>query len=227
MKRETFLTLTINFKVIVYVIVLYGFSICNAGSYDDFFSAIKKDDANAVVTLLNRGFDANTLDPAGAPGLILAIREQSLKVAAVLINWPKTNVELRTPQDESPLMLASLKGLTQLCKQLISRDADVNKPGWTPLHYAATNGHLEIMSVLLENHAYIDAASPNGTTPLMMAAQYGTPSAVKLLLEAGADPLLKNVQNLTAIDFAQRASQQESAEIIAAFVRGRQPKGKW
>ncbi len=227
MKHEAFLTLTINFKVLVYVIVLYGFSICNAGSYDDFFSAIKKDDANAVVTLLNRGFDANTLDPAGAPGLILAIREQSLKVAAVLINWPKTNVELRTPQDESPLMLASLKGLTQLCKQLISKDADVNKPGWTPLHYAATNGHLEIMSVLLENHAYIDAASPNGTTPLMMAAQYGTPSAVKLLLEAGADPLLKNVQNLTAIDFAQRASQQESAEIIAAFVRGRQPKGKW
>lgn len=227
MKHETFQNLIISFKVLVYVIVLYGFSICNAGSYDDFFSAIKKDDANAVVTLLNRGFDANTLDPAGAPGLILAIREQSLKVAAVLINWPKTNVELRTPQDESPLMLASLKGLTQLCKQLISKDADVNKPGWTPLHYAATNGHLEIMSVLLENHAYIDAASPNGTTPLMMAAQYGTPSAVKLLLEAGADPLLKNVQNLTAIDFAQRASQQESAEIIAAFVRGRQPKGKW
>lgn len=227
MKHETFQSLIISFKVLVYVIVLYGFSICNAGSYDDFFSAIKKDDANAVVTLLNRGFDANTLDPAGAPGLILAIREQSLKVAAVLINWPKTNVELRTPQDESPLMLASLKGLTQLCKQLISKDADVNKPGWTPLHYAATNGHLEIMSVLLENHAYIDAASPNGTTPLMMAAQYGTPSAVKLLLEAGADPLLKNVQNLTAIDFAQRASQQESAEIIAAFVRGRQPKGKW
>lgn len=227
MKHETFQNLIISFKVLVYVIVLYGFSICNAGSYDDFFSAIKKDDANAVVTLLNRGFDANTLDPAGAPGLILAIREQSLKAAAVLINWPKTNVELRTPQDESPLMLASLKGLTQLCKQLISKDADVNKPGWTPLHYAATNGHLEIMSVLLENHAYIDAASPNGTTPLMMAAQYGTPSAVKLLLEAGADPLLKNVQNLTAIDFAQRASQQESAEIIAAFVRGRQPKGKW
>jgi ankyrin repeat protein len=226
-KHETFQSLIISFRYLVYVIVLYGFSICNAGSYDDFFSAIKKDDANAVVTLLNRGFDANTLDPAGAPGLILAIREQSLKVAAVLINWPKTNVELRTPQDESPLMLASLKGLTQLCKQLISKDADVNKPGWTPLHYAATNGHLEIMNVLLENHAYIDAASPNGTTPLMMAAQYGTPSAVKLLLEAGADPLLKNVQNLTAIDFAQRASQQESAEIIAAFVRGRQPKGKW
>ena len=83
------------------------------------------------------------------------------------------------------------------------------------------------MTLLLDNHAYIDAASPNGTTPLMMAAFYGTPSAVKLLLEAGADPLLKNVQGLSAIDFAQRASRQESADIIAAFVRAKQPKGKW
>jgi len=41
------------------------------------------------------------------------------------------------------------------------------------------------MMLLLDEHAYIDAASPNGTTPLMMAAHYGTPSAVKLLLEAG------------------------------------------
>ena len=62
------------------------------------------------------------------------------------------------------------------------------------------------MELLLENHAYIDAESPNGTTPLMMAAHYGTPAAVKLLLEAGADPTLKNQLGLTAIDFARRAT---------------------
>jgi ankyrin repeat protein len=83
------------------------------------------------------------------------------------------------------------------------------------------------MNLLLEHHAYIDASSPNGTTPLMMAAFYGTPSAVKLLLEAGADPLLKNEQSLTAIDFAQRNQRQDSADIIAAFVRAKQPRGKW
>lgn len=216
-----------NFKNIIYLIVLYSNCLSYAGSYDDFFSAIKQDDAPAVSALLDRGFDANTRDPSGVPGLILALREPSPKVAAVLIQWPKTRIEVRTPQDESPLMLASLKGLSDLCAQLISKDADVNKPGWTPLHYAATNGHLEIMRLLLENHAYIDAASPNRSTPLMMAAHYGTPAAVKLLLEAGADPLLKNDQGLSAIDFAQRANSQESAEIIAAFVRARQPKGTW
>jgi uncharacterized protein len=215
------------FKNVLYLIVLsVPFSVL-AGSYEDFFTAIKRDDANAVASLLKRGFDANTRDERGQHGLYLALQEPSLNVAAVLINWDKTTVESRNAADESPLMLASLKGLLPVVVKLIERGADVNKPGWAPLHYAATRGHLEVMNVLLENHAYIDAASPNGSTPLMMAALYGTPSAVKLLLEAGADPSLKNIQGMTAIDFAQRDNRRDSAEIIAAFVRGQQPKGKW
>ena len=68
---------------------------------------------------------------------------------------------------------------------------------------------------------------PNGTTPLMMAAHYGTPQAVKLLLDEGADPLLKDRRGLNAIDFANRANQTDSAELIAAHIRNRQPRGKW
>ncbi len=215
------------FKKFIYLIVLFGYSVCHAGSFEDYFSAIKRDDAGVVSALLSRGFDVNTLSPAGEHGLVLAVREPSLKVLAVLINWPRVKVEARSPQDESALMLAALKGLTDICEQLIRRGADVNKPGWTPLHYAATHGHLAIMTLLLDHHAYIDAASPNASTPLMMAAHYGTPSAVKLLLEAGADPLLKNDLGLSALDFAQRAERPDSAAIIAAFVRGRQPKGTW
>ena len=216
-----------HFKNLVY---LYVLSICFpvfSGSYEDFFTAIKRDDAGTVTTLLKRGFDPNTRDEKGLHGLHLALQEPSMKAAAVLMDWDKTTVESRNAADESPLMLASIKGLLPVVAKLIQRGADVNKPGWAPLHYAATKGHLDVMALLLENHAYIDAASPNGSTPLMMAAMYGTSSAVKLLLEAGADPSLKNSQGLTAIDFAQRDKRLDSAEIIAAFVRGRQPKGKW
>lgn len=227
MKSGRFQYIRYYFKSFIYLIVFYGYSVCQAGSYDDFFSAIKRDDADTVTALLNRGFDANTLNPTGEHGLLLALREPSLKVAAVLINWPKANVEARSRQDESPLMLAALQGLTEVCQQLIAKGADVNKPGWAPLHYAATRGHLPVMALLLDNYAYIDATSPNGSTPLMMAAHYGTPAAVKLLLEAGAEPMLKNEQGLSALDFAHRANRPDSAEIIAAFVRGRQPKGTW
>jgi ankyrin repeat protein len=219
--------LTYYIRLFFYLVVSTLFSTAHAGSYEDYFRAIKVDDEVAVSNLLQRGFDANTVDPKGQHGLIQAFRDKSLKVAETLARWPKTVVEVRTTADESPLMFASLDGHLDLAKLLISRGADVNKTGWAPLHYAATRGHLAVMNLLLENHAYIDASSPNGTTPLMMAAFYGTPSAVKLLLEAGADPLIKNEQGLTAIDFAHRNQRQDSADIIAAFVRAKQPKGKW
>ena len=214
-----------NINKVLYFIVLYGFSVCHAGSYDDYFKAIEFDDAATVSQLLRRGFDANTPNPRGEHPLLLALRASSVKVATVLIAWPQTSVESRSANDESPLMLAAFKGQLKLVEQLIAREADVNKPGWTPLHYAASSGHVAVLRLLLENDAYIDASSPNGSTPLMLAAMYGTASAVKLLLEEGADPLLTNERGLSAQDFAQLAKRDESAAIIGAFVAARQARG--
>jgi ankyrin repeat protein len=216
-----------HLKIFVYLIVASWFSLANAGSYEDFFIAIKQDNARTVTALLNRGFDPNTPNPDGLSGLYLALRDSSLKTAQTLAEWPKTNVEARTEQDESPLMMAALRGHLEMARKLIDRNADVNKTGWTPLHYASTSGHLAIIELLLEHHAYIDAESPNGTTPLMMAAHYGSSAAVKLLLQAGADPSLKNQLGLTAEDFANRANRRDVAELIGGSVRSAQPKGKW
>jgi len=216
-----------HFKYLVFVFVFTWFSVAQAGSYEDFFAAIKKDDGGVITELLRRGFDPNTPSPDGQDGLYLALRDGSLKAANALIDWPRTKVESRNAQDESPLMMAALKGHLDVVKKLIERDADVNKPGWAPLHYAATGGHLAVMELLLEQHAFIDAESPNGTTPLMMAAHYGSPAAVKLLLEAGADTAMKNQLGMTAIDFARRGNRPDSLEMISAHVRGQQPKGKW
>lgn len=221
--KECFFSVSNYFRYLVYLVVFTSFSIVCAGSFDDFFRAINQDDPVQIQTLLQRGFDPNTIDPTGQPGLILAIKLNSLKAALILIHWPKTSVEVRNVADESPLMLAALSGNLDLTRLLVQKDADVNKPGWTPLHYAATNGHVHVMSLLIDENAYIDAQSPNGTTPLMMAAHYGTPSAAKLLLEAGADPTLKNDQGLNAFDFANQAGRTESAALISAFVTGRQP----
>jgi ankyrin repeat protein len=75
-----------------------------------------------------------------------------------------------------------------------------------------------MMRLLIENDAYIDAESPNGTTPLMMAAYYASPNAVKLMLEEGADPLLKNQDGQTALDMALVKDKKLSVQYIRAFI---------
>ncbi|MGE0099467.1 MAG: ankyrin repeat domain-containing protein [Hydrogenophaga sp.] len=201
-----------------------------ASSFDDFFAAIKRDDVAAIQALARRGFDLNTRNAAGEHPLYLALRDDAANVADYLVGQAKVDVNAVSEKGETPLMMAALKGHLAMARRLIDRKAEVNKTGWTPLHYAATHAGAEspaIVRLLLENHAYIDAESPNRTTPLMMAAHYGNPGVVKLLLEEGADPLLKNQKGLSAIDFAQGANRAESAEIIAAFVRAKQPRGRW
>lgn len=223
--------MTVNFinyfKKFIYLVVLIGFGLASAGSYDDFFKALRTDDVVTVNNLLARGFDVNTLDPQGQHGLIVAIKEPSPKVAKALVNALKIDLNALNVLGESPLMLACLNGELELATQMVKKGADVNKTGWTPLHYAASKGHLSVIKLLLENYAYIDAESPNGTTPLMMASMYGTTDAVNLLLGEGADPLLKNQQGLTALQFAQRASRTDAAEILTKVMRSKQASGKW
>lgn len=217
----------IYLKKVLYLIVLIGYSVSYAGSYEDFFQAVSNDNANAVQTLLNRGFDPNSVNPKGHAALFVALRVPAPAVAKVLIAHPDTKVEVRSDKDESPLMLAAIKGQVELCRQLIERDADVNKPGWAPLHYAATSGNAAVIRLLLDHYAYIDAESPNGTTPLMMAAMYGSEDAVKVLLDAGADASIKNAIGLSAVDFAQRAGHESAVALIAAAMRGKKPAADW
>ena len=206
------------FKFIPYLFVLTHLNTSTASSFDDFFKAIKFDQPKPIEYLLKRGFDANTPNEQGQIGLHIAINKGSNKVAKVLIEWPKTQLSQINPDGESALMFAAYINNLDLAKHLINRGADVNKTGWTPLHYAATNGHIAMARLLLEHHAYIDSPSPNGTTPLMMAAQYGTPLICKLLLEEGADPTIQNQKGLTAIDFAKLGEKKDSIAYLESFV---------
>lgn len=201
-----------------------------ASSYDDFFVALKRDDVDGLQRLAQRGFDLNTLSPDGQHPLYLALRDEADRVALFLLSRPEVKVEHRNAKGESPLMMAALKGKPELVRRLIQRQAEVNKPGWAPLHYAASHASersVAVVHLLLEHHAFIDAQSPNGSTPLMMASMYGHSQVARLLLESGADPNMKNEQGLSAIDFARRAGRQDLAEAIAAAIRAQQPAGRW
>jgi len=206
------------FNKVKNLIAVVGFfsisSLAQAGSYHEFFQAIRFDQAVTIDALLARGFDPNTVNPQGVPALLMALQEQSFQAATALAHSPLLRAEVRSPQGESALMLAALRGQQALVVQLVARGAAINKGGWTPLHYAATGGHLRITAFLIGAGADVNAESPNGSTPLMMGAMYGNSEVVKLLLESGAEAYLRNDQGLSALDFAHKAGRQDSAQLI-------------
>src|SRR3990167_2042194 len=127
-----------NIKNVAYTIVATAFFSANAGSYEDFFEAVAVDDATTIAGLTRRGFDPNSRDPKGQTGLFLALRDGAFQAAEVLLKNPATDVNTLNEAGESALMMAALKGRTEWAQRLLERGAQVNKNGWSPLHYAAT-----------------------------------------------------------------------------------------
>jgi len=182
-------------------------SSARADSYVDFFRAVNVDNASTVAELLERGFDPNTLSESGQVPLYLAMREDAPKVAAVLLASPALRIDASNAVGETPLMMAALRGRLDWANKLIERGAKVQKPGWAPVHYAASGPSTELLAMLLDRGAEINALAPNGSTPLMMAARFGPEDSVKLLVQRGADKKLLNDRNLSAADLARNSDR--------------------
>lgn len=213
------------FKFVSYLILTFGVSAVVAGAYEDFFKSTINDDASTVSTLLARGFDPNSRDEKGQNLLYLSQRDGALKVAQVLLDHPQLRIDLANNVGETALMMAALRDQDTWVAKLLDKGARIDgttepgQPGWTPLHYAAASPGARALQVLLARGARVDARSPNGTTPLMMAAQYGTEDAVNALLKQGADQRLRNDLNLGPADFAQRGGRESLAARLAAGAR--------
>jgi ankyrin repeat protein len=194
--------LTKHFKYAIYLVISIAIIPANAGSYEDFFQAVNRDDGATIKALAARGFDVNARSPEGQTALHLALRDQSPRVTRSLWDVAALDVNAVNANGETPLMMAALRGDLEWAGRLIGRGAKVHQDGWSALHYAAAGPEAKIVAMLLDRGAPIDARSPNNTTPLMMAARYGTEPSVDLLLARGADKRLRNDLDLDAAAFA-------------------------
>ena len=190
-------------RYLLYIALAATVSLARAGSYEDFFLAVNRDDGDTVRALVQRGFDPNSRSPQGQTALHLVLRDQSWRVAQALWASSQLDINAVNGSGETPLMMAALRGDFDWAQRLVDRGAKVHKDGWSPLHYAATGPEPKIVALLLDHGAPIDAASPNRSTPLMMAARYGAEASVDLLLARGADVRLRNDLDLDAGDFAK------------------------
>jgi uncharacterized protein len=206
-------------KLLACLVVIVGVSGAHAGAYEEFFQAIVRDDGSAIKALLQRGMDPNTRDESGQAALYLALRAPSLNAAEALWTHPALDLNARNAAGETPLMMAALRGELAWARKLIERGAQVQQDGWCALHYAASGPEPQVLELLLNHGAKLDAVSPNRSTPLMLAAKYGPEASVDLLLRRGADPKRRNDLQLDAAEFARQAGRDALADRLAAAAR--------
>jgi ankyrin repeat protein len=199
--------------------IIFAKAIFPAHAQDDvaFFRAVNLDSERGVRDWLVAGGDPNRADSRGQTALILAMRDESFKVAALLVDHPATRVDAPNTAGETALMMAALNGHLAWVQRLAARGAAIRRDGWTPLHYAASGGGLDVVRWLLDQGAPIDALAPNRSTPLMMAARYGASESVELLLARGADPRPRNDRGMDAADFARGAGRDALAKRLTAL----------
>lgn len=102
----------------------------------------------------------------------------------------------------TPLHIAASNGHLVEVRLLLAAKAEINaknKLGNTPLQ-CTTFGTQEMHKTLISDGAQIDAQNDEGNTLLISAAEFCRKKLVRTLLDAGADPLLRNTRGWNALD---------------------------
>jgi len=194
-------------------------SVFAAGS--PLIEAVKKQDVQAVRTLLKQQGNINATEADGFTALHWAAQRNDMQLVELLIG-AGANAKASTRYNITPLYLAAVNGNAAVIERLLKAGADPNgtsQEGQTMLMTAALSGKADAVRLLLTHGATIDTKEPyRGQTALMWAAAEGNTAAVDVLLEAGADLTLKSNGGFTPLLFAVRNAHLETT--VALLKRG-------
>ncbi|XP_015230142.1 PREDICTED: kinase D-interacting substrate of 220 kDa-like isoform X6 [Cyprinodon variegatus] len=144
------------------------------------------------------------------------VEEENL--AAVRAHLDKfRDVDCRSDNGQTPLMVAAELGNLEIVQELIRRGATVNMDDvdcWTALISAAKEGHFEVVRELLENNANLEHRDMGGWTALMWAAYKGRTEVAQLLLEKGANPNITGQYSVYPIIWAAGRGHAEIVHLL-------------
>lgn len=98
---------------------------------------------------------------------------------------------------------------------LESTNREGKAKGKTPLHYAVTYGREEVVALLLDRGAQVNAADATGLTPLHIAATLDRTGEAELLLSRGADIEARDAFGDTPLHLAAIFGQTRILPVLA------------
>lgn len=153
-------------------------------------TAARTGNAETLRVLLENGADPNAAEHwLGETALMWAAAYDHPSAVRALVEWG-AELDARSALSNIPILTPAGIGLITM---------ELPKGGWSALMYAARQGAAAAVRELAAEGADVNAAGPDGITPLMIAiinAHYDVASA---LLDAGADPNRADQSGMTAL----------------------------
>ncbi|NOY23291.1 MAG: hypothetical protein GXO70_07260 [Acidobacteria bacterium] len=209
-----------NFKMVKWILKNGGNPNLNDGSLSALSQACIDDQFKIAAILLKYGADPNFKSFLHTTPVVDAIESAGDEKLALLLINHGADITVRTDMGETLLHLAVANRMNTLALSLLKRKADVNAEdniGWTAL-FEPTDFKTALL--LLENGADPNHQSHDGSTPLMWAATRGNETMIRLLLNHGANPDIKNQKGQRAVDIA---AQKKEFRIVGLLNSGKIP----
>jgi ankyrin repeat protein/beta-lactamase regulating signal transducer with metallopeptidase domain len=156
--------------------------------------------------------------------LFEAAMRNNLELAQMLIDRG-AEVDVADSQGYTALDRCGNYGYAQMAELLIKAGANVNavnaqrKEG-TPLHTAASEGHNNVIDVLIRHGADLNAKAFGGFTPLTVAVLTGHADSAKLLAERGAELDLLGAAGVGRLDVVRRMVTADPPKTESAVAAG-------
>ena len=155
--------------------------------------------------------------------LVYAVSEGRSGTAKVLIAHG-ADIDARSFRGETPLLLASQRGQTDVVSSIIEviknskvsgaddMDQSINAQdddGYTALHCAASQGYISVLGLLIDAGANIDIPNKDDETPLSIATKLGHVEAVEFLFRKGKARLdIGAIDGMTVLEYAEKSDQK-------------------
>lgn len=185
--------------------------------------AVKLDDEDSTMILLEAKASPNTQDLSGNTPLHDAVRFNNENMVRILLR-ENAKPSIRNSLGRLPLHMAvSYAGDTneKILEYLLVVGSNPNAgddENETALHYAAEDGKTAICQTLLRMGANPNAVNDRGETPLHCAALYGEVTTIDALLKAGANPNARTVHGETPLIYA--AARGKSNAVMSLIEGG-------
>ena len=171
---------------------------------------------HAVRWFLEKGATVTREDNSGANALHFAAEGGDTDIID-LIHTHLLNIESKTSQGRTPLMVAAGSGKLQAVNWFLEKGATVpceDNRGWNTLHIATSSGDTDIIDLIHTHLPNVDSKTNEGYTPLMVAAFDGKLPVVKWFLEKGATVTLKDKAGWNMLHFAAQGGDTDILDLI-------------